>query len=510
MAQEGLTPRAAGRGASGRSRLLALLAPLALGTAGCGGGEATVLYVTDAHEIAPVRDRHGERGGVARLKTAVDRVRRERPGALLVFGGDLAGGTLFGVFRGEPMVDALGRAGVGLATFGQHDFDFGAAHARALVARAAFPYLTSNLVDAKGAPFAGLPTRRLVTLSGLRVGFLGLTDALETTAQEGTVVQADLVASARREASALRRDGAEAIVALTQADREVNERLLREVALLDAVLTEEESETLSTVRFVSGRPIAAPCGNIGSVVELALSGRRGAICASVTAHPVDATVSPDADLAAEERRWMAVLEEKLSAPIGRLAGTLEADGSRERETPLGRLVADAYREATRADAALVAGSSLRADLPAGALVKRHAVAVLPFGNRVVLLELTGAALRATLERGLGVSHRSSISLLQVSGLTYLADLAAPAGKRLLDAKVSGAPLRDGGLYRVATSSHLASGGDGFAELASARRLDVAGGAPVDADAFAAHISRLAAQGPVSPPEAGRILLRSPG
>lgn len=504
-----MTPRGGGRGAPG-ALLLALLAPLALGAAGCGGGEATVLYVTDAHEIAPVRDKHGERGGVARLKTVVDRVRRERPGALLVFGGDLAGGTLFGVFRGEPMVDALGRAGVGLATFGQHDFDFGAAHARALVARAAFPYLTSNLVDAKGAPFAGLPTRRLVTLSGLRVGFLGLTDALETTSQEGTVVQADLVASARRESEALRREGAEAIVALTQADREVNERLLREVPLVDAVLTEEESESVSTVRFVSGRPIAAPCGNVGSVVELALSGTQGAIRAGVTAHPVDAAVPPDAALASEERRWMAVLEEKLSAPIGRLAGTLEADGSRELETPLGSLVADAFREATRADVALVAGSSLRSGLPSGALVKRHAVAVLPFGNRVVLLELSGAALRAALERGLGVSHRSSVSLLQVSGLAYAADLGAPAGKRLLDVEVGGAPLRDEGLYRVATSSHLASGGDGFAELARARRLELEGGAPIDADALAAHLGRLAKEGALRLPAPGRVLLRSPG
>ena len=141
--------------------LAALLLPAALlASPPAATREATVLYVTDAHEIAPVVDRHGDRGGVARLKTVVERVKAEHPGALLVFGGDLAGGTLFGgAFRGEPMVDALSRVGVGLASFGQHDFDFGAAHAKALVTRSAFPWITSNLVDGEGRPFASLPTR---------------------------------------------------------------------------------------------------------------------------------------------------------------------------------------------------------------------------------------------------------------------------------------------------------------------------------------------------------------
>lgn len=487
-----------------------LLAGLAWG---CDGGEATVLYVNDAHEIAPVADRHGERGGVARLKTVVERIRAERPGAILVFGGDLAGGTLFGgVFRGEPMVDALGRAGVTLASFGQHDFDFGAAHARGLARRAAFSYLTSNLVEPDGKPFAGLPTRRLVRLAGLRVGFVGLTDDFETTLQEGTVSQTDLVASARREVEALVREGADAVVALTQAGREANERLLGQVPLLDAVLSEEESETVSVVRFVGTRPIASPCGNLGSVVELSLTGRRGAIRSAVRAHPVDASVAPDPALAAEERRLMDLLDRRLAAGVARLSEPLFAEGSRERETRLGDLVADAFREATRADAALLPGSSLRADLPAGELTRRHVAAVLPFGNRVVVLELTGAALASTLSRGLPSPDRGKATLLQVSGLSYEAELSAPVASRLRNVRVGEAPLRPEALYRVAVSSHLAAGGDGFLELAKARRVPLPAGsgeAPLDADALAAHLGRLAGDGVASPPASGRIVLRSP-
>jgi 5'-nucleotidase len=469
---------------------------------------ATVLYVTDAHEIAPVVDRHGDRGGVARLKTAVDRLKKGSPGAILVFGGDLAGGTLFGgVFRGEPMVDALGRAGVGLASFGQHDFDFGAAHAKALVARSAFPWLTSNLVDREGRPFAGLPTRRLLRVGGLWVGFVGLTDDFGTTTQEGRVVQTGLVEAAARETAALRREGAEAVVVLTQAGFEANRRILLEVPGVDAVLTEEESETVSVVRWVGGRPVAAPCGNLGSVVELVLEERDGLVAARVAAHPVDGTVTPDPDLALDEQVWMTKLEELLALPIGSLAEPLDNLGSLERETGLGDLVADAFRESAGADAALVLGSSLRAPLPSGPLTRRHAMAVLPFGNRVVTVELSGASLRSALERALASAGRRTGSLLQVSGLALVIDLSAPERSRVVEARVGGARLRDDASYRVAVSSHLASGGDGHVEIAAGIRPAEGRASPLDADALAEHLGRLSAAGPVLAPPAGRITIR---
>ena len=494
------------------TRLAALFLPVALlATARAAAPDATVLYVTDAHEIAPVADRHGDRGGVARLKSVVDRLKAERPGALLVFGGDLAGGTLFGgVFRGEPMVDALGRAGVGLASFGQHDFDFGAAHAKALVARSPFPWITANLVDLAGMPFASLPTRKLLRVGGLSVGFVGLTDDFGTTTPEGLVFARDLVESAARETAALCREGADAVVALTQAGFEANRRILLEVPGVDAVLTEEESETVSVVRWVGGRPVAAPSGNLGSVVELVLEKRSGRVVAHVAAYPVDGSVTPDPGLAREEAAWMARLDAKLAAPAGALVEPLENAGSVDRETGLGDLVADAFREATGADVALVLGSSLRAPMPAGPITRRHVVAVLPFGNHVVTVEMTGAAIREALERGLASAGRRTGSLLQVSGISLTGDLSAPEGRRLGTVRAGAEPLREDAIYRVAVSSHLAGGGDGFAEVARGRRVEPPGGAPLDADALSVHLGRLAKDGPARPPAPGRVVLRAAG
>lgn len=203
---------------------------------------------------------------------------------------------------------------------------------------------------------------------------------------------------------------------------------------------------------------------------------------------------------------MARLDADLAGPAGSLAAALPAAGSRAGETALGDLVADAFREAAGAEAALVAGSSLRADLPAGALTRRHVAAVLPFANRVALLEMSGADLRAALEAGLG-GGRGATSLLQVSGLSYTGNPEAPAGLRLKEVRVGGVPLRDDATYRVAASSYLASGGEGLAFLARARRLPVAGGEALDADALAAHLLKISAGGPAPLPRSGRIALR---
>ena len=128
------------------------------------------------------------------------------------------------------------------------------------------------------------------------------------------------------------------------------------------------------------------------------------------------------------------------------------------------------------------------------------------------LSPSSKSLASTLSRGLPAPDRGKATLLQASGLSYEADPSAPAASRLLHVRVGETPLRPEALYRVAVSSHLAAGGDGFLELSKARRVPLpagAGEAPLDADALAAHLARLAGAGVASAPASGRIVLRPP-
>lgn len=508
-----------------------------------GADRATVLFFNDAHQLSPVIDRFGERGGVARLGALVASVRAEQPSTVLIFGGDLAGGTLFGgQFRGGPQVEAFNRIGLDLASFGQHDFDFGSTRTRELIAASRFPWITTNLRAADGAPFAGLERSRVLRVGGLRIAFLGLTDAMDTTTAED-VVEADLVTAAKDEIERLDAltPPPDAILALAQTDDSTAERLLREVPRIAAVLAEERAEDRTVVQWIGSRPVAAPAGNMGSLVRLDLERMaRGRIDLRVQALPVDGAAGSDTALAALETQYESLLDQALSEPVASLGTALSASGARSGESLLGSLVADAFRASCGAEVGLMQSGGLRADLPAGRLRRRELVGVLPFGNRVVCASVTGANLRAALEHGAAGVERQLGTLLQVSGLSYRIariDESRAAGQRVENIRVDGQPLDAIRSYRVALSSYLAAGRDGFEMLSgalatattwaakppTAALLDglanasacgdpaVAGDAcaptsapALDVDALAKYLKATAHDGVVAPPEAGRL------
>jgi len=465
---------------------------------------ATLLFFNDAHQLSPVADRYGDRGGVARLATLVRAVRREQPATLVLFGGDLAGGTLFGgQFKGEPQVEAFNRLGIDLAAFGQHDFDFGTEHTRALVRASRFPWITTNLDEPAGGAFAGLPRSRVVTLGGLRIALLGLTDAMDSTTEDGGVRARPLVAAAVEEVARLARDAGalDAIVAMAQTDTPGAEALLRAIPALDAVLAEEQAEDRSVMVWLGRRPILAPAGNLGSAVRLdltrpAAASGKAELILDARALPVDGSLDGDADLLAFSADYDRRLDAALAEPVAALAQELPADGARERESALGSLVADAFRAQCASEVGLVTGGSLRADLPAGQVRRREVAAVLPFGNRVACVRLSGALLRAALEHGVAGMAAGRGTLLQVSGLRYRAD-AASAGPRALDVEVAGAPLDDARRYTVALSSYILAGGDGFAFGSASPAAQL-----LDVEALAAYLR--SAPAPVGRPAPGRL------
>ncbi|MEE4639826.1 MAG: hypothetical protein V2J42_13900, partial [Wenzhouxiangella sp.] len=225
----------------------------------------TILYFNDAHEIAPVAG--GVRGGMARLAGLIEDERASDPDALVLFGGDLAGGTLFGLMRGEPMVKTMNAIGIDAASFGQHEFDHGVDQARRLVDLSDFPWVTANLTESDGSPFHGLDRFGLLEAGGIRIGIFGITTAMATTRHEGRVMEQDVIASARAAVAGLERAGAQLIIALTQQTVEEDLEMVGQVPGIDLVLGEEVSETVSRIDHVAGTYVARSAGNVSSLIR---------------------------------------------------------------------------------------------------------------------------------------------------------------------------------------------------------------------------------------------------
>ncbi|SFF05281.1 5'-nucleotidase [Bacillus sp. OV194] len=470
--------------------------------------KATVLYFNDAHEISPVVNQYGDRGGVARLKTVIDRVREENQKTIVTFGGDLGGGTLFGgVFQGFPMVQAFNEINVNLANFGQHDFDFGSDVAKKLVEQSNFQWISSNLIDSYGKPFANVPTYKIIKSKGMKIGFIGLTDNMDTTSQDGQVVQQDLIQSARNAVKRMKEsEKVDIIFALTQETVEKDKQLLAAVPEINAVFTEENAEDQSFIYKFENRYILAPEGNIGSVVRLDITKHGKDIQLKPEILEVDHTVPEDPKLKELATYYQNKLEEELGKTIAQLETPLiygNNHESRYQETNIGNFVSDSYRSYYNADIGFMQGGGIRSSIPAGDFTLRDAFTILPFRNKVILANVKGETIRTALENGVSRVENLSGGFLQVSGMQYSYNPNKPVRERVGDILVNHEPLNLQQTYKVAMPNYMFYGGDGFTMFSPSDLIVDAANARTDAEVLIEYAKKL---GVINIKTEGRIIV----
>ncbi len=174
---------------------------------------------------------------------------------------------------------------------------------------------------------------------------------------------------------------------------------------------------------------------------------------------------PDPGVAAKLERYKRQVADAIAQPVGRLRERLVRDYNGE--STLGDFVADVMRQTSGAEIAFENAGGLRADLPQGTVTNGNVLDALPFLNTLVLCEMTGAQVREVLEQGLSLER----GLIQISGLRVRYDLSRPVGRRALEIAVGGRPLDDVTVYRVATNSFLAEGGDLYSTFLATKRTD---------------------------------------
>lgn len=453
------------------------------------------LYFNDGHEISPVADKLGNRGGVARIKTLVDSVKGDK---IVAFGGDLGGGTLFGgVFKGFPMVEAFNRIPIDTANFGQHDFDAGAANTLELIRASTFGWISSNLVGPDGKPFGNVAPYRLFEKQGIRIGVIGLTSAMNSTTQDASVKQLDVIESAKKAVEELKRDQRpDVIIALTQETVQEDKALLQAIPDIRVVLTEEEAEETSFTYDFDGmgsRYIFSPQGNMGSVIRLEFrKGGDGQVALTHEIMKADQSVQEDPQLGELAKQYQNKLDEELGKQIAKAdTDFLYGDNheSRFKETEIGNLIADAYRDIYKTDVAFANGGGIRASAKRGDFTLKDAKSILPFGNKIVVAEVSGDMLLAALENGVSGVDRLAGGFLQVSGASYVYNPAKPAGARIEQAQVNGKPLDKAKTYTIALSNFMYTGGDKYSMFANAKTVIGANEALTDVELLVSYAKK---------------------
>lgn len=167
----------------------------------------------------------------------------------------------------------------------------------------------------------------------------------------------------------------------------------------------------------------------------------------------------------------------LAQPIATATADFGNSKPGRNETAWGRLVADSLRATGKSDIAFLNAGALRgAALEAGPIEKSDIAALLSFGDdEIAVLTLSGAQIRAALERAAGVYPTASPAFLHCSGFVATFDPNGDAGRRVGAIKIKGSALEDDGIFSVAMPVSLSEGAAGYFNIwkgASARRTDV--------------------------------------
>lgn len=461
----------------------------------------TILHMNDFHSRHEAVDgraltcKPGARpdcfGGAARLATALfaERAAAEAAGrtVLLVDAGDQFQGSLFyTAWHGAVELAVMHALGTEAMAVGNHEFDNGPENLARFVTGARFPVLSAN-IDASAEPaLAGLlKPSVMLRKNGLDIGLVGLTTLqTATTSSPGPRVRFnDPRAALAAEAAALRGQGARLVVVLSHLGAGEDQALAGQVAGVDVFVGGHSHTLLSDSEAGALGPAHAAYSGPGGravVVQAACYGRYfGRLDLDVaedgtvlgyggdTRH-VGLELPEHPGVAAIVAGYAAQLDAVRSRVVGRAAAAVDITTCRVGECALGSFVAEAMLVASHgAEIAITNGGGMRTGLPAGDLTLGDVLSVLPFGNTVATLQITGADLVAALANG--VSRAGMGGFPQVAGLRFTWKPLAAADARLGRVEVRQAdggfaPVEPERVYTMVTNNFMRTGGDGYVVL----------------------------------------------
>ena len=455
--------------------------------------------------ILHTNDVHGAIAGYAKVAALKDAYEAKGAYVLLMDAGDfIQGDPTVSVSEGATAVELMNMAGYDLASMGNHEFDYGYENMKTLAAAAEFPIVDANVLYNGKVAFEDNVV--FTAPDGTKIGVFGLdtpetaTKAHPAKIQGVTFLAGDkLFDCAQAQVDALEAEGCDYIVCLGHLgidDESTGNRsidLLKEVDGIDVFIDGHSHSTLGEVTAaveaagISGVAVTSTGTKLENVGVVTID--DGTITASLTAL-ADLTAE-DADIAARAAAIQKEIDDDYGTVFAKTEVALNGEkepGNRTEETNLGDLICDALvwgaeKNGETVDAAVTNGGGIRASIASGDITKKDINTVLPFGNTLGIVKVTGAELLEALEASTYCTPAAIGGFPQVSGIVFSVDTTkaydqgelypdstyyAPKSiQRVTIESVGGKAFDPEATYSIATNDFMAAGGDTYYAFAAA-------------------------------------------
>ena len=455
--------------------------------------------------ILHTNDVHGAIAGyayIAQLKADYEAKGAE---VILVDAGDYSQGEVYvSDTKGLDAVEMMNVTGYDVVTLGNHEFDYGYAQLKENMTKADFKILCANVYGEDGTPIFDA-NYTYTTKSGVKIGFFGMeTPEAQTKANpaliKGLKFDTDLKAVAEKQLEALKDD--DVVIALSHLGVDDSSKPYTSYDLYNAAkgidfIIDGHSHSVM-IKGKNGEPIQSTGTKFANIGVIVIDDASKKI-ESNSLYEIKEDTAKDAAVAAAAQKIIDRIDKEYGAVFAKskveLNGAKAPNGNRDGETNICDFITDAMlwkvmqnKEGLTVDAdhvvAITNGGGIRAAIKVGDVTKKDIKTVLPFGNTIEVIYVTGTELLEALEASTFCVPESIGGFPQVSGISYTISTGAvydanaetyPAStyygpksiNRVTINSINGKEFKVDDTYAVVTNNFVADGGDTYYAFAAA-------------------------------------------
>lgn len=480
-------------------------------------------------------DVHGAIAGYANIAQLRNEYEAKGAEVILVDAGDFSQGTTYvSTSKGFDAITMMNAAGYDVATLGNHEFDYGYAQLKSNLEKAEFQVICADVFDESGNTI--YPAYTIITTgSGMKIAFIGFeTPEAQTKANPALIkgltflAEDELYAVAQENIDKVKAEGADLVIALSHLGVDAESEPNRSVDLyahttgFDFII-DGHSHTVMT-EGENGEPIQSTGTAFANIGVIVIDNETKTIEENFlrsVSHDEDGTtvydITNDVAVSGYAQEIMDRVNGEYNIVFAESLVDLNGErdpGNRTEETNLGDLVSDAIMWTVLKDegslsvdtanaVAIVNGGGIRASINSGSITKKDVNTVLPFGNTITVVYVTGAELLEALEASTYCTPTAVGGFPQVAGIEFTVDTTkaydsnaetypastyyGPASiNRVTINNVNGREFDENATYAVITNDFMAAGGDTYYAFASSEnKFDT--GIPLD-EAVMAYIT----------------------